>query len=69
VKLAAGLTALAALAALAAAPPPPCGNLGVTFDSLTYFEFHAVENPRRFAFVSAGQDAPLFDETKIKFLP
>lgn len=50
-------------------PPPPRGTLGVNFNSLTYFEFHALENPRRFAFVSAGQDAPLFDETMIKFLP
>lgn len=68
-KLAAGLTALAAFAAFAAAPPPPRGDLGISLDSLTYFEFHALENPRRFAFVSAGQDAPLFDETAIKFLP
>lgn len=50
-------------------PPPPCGDLGESADSLTYFEFHAMENPRRFAFVSAGQDTPLFDESRLKFLP
>lgn len=50
-------------------PPPPCGDLGESADTLTYFEFHAVENPRRFAFVWAGQDTPLFDEARIKFLP
>lgn len=50
-------------------PPPPCGDLGESAGSLTYFEFHALENPRRFAFVWAGQDAPLFDETRLKFLP
>lgn len=50
-------------------PPPPCGDLGESADSLTYFEFHALENPRRFAFVSAGQDTPLFDETRLRFLP
>lgn len=50
-------------------PPPPCGDMGTSFDGISYFEFHDAENPRRFAFVNAGQDAPLFDETGLKFLP
>lgn len=50
-------------------PPPPCGDMGISFDGISYFEFHDAENPRRFAFVNAGQDTPLFDETGLKFLP
>jgi hypothetical protein len=50
-------------------PEPPCGELGELADGLTYFEFHPAENPRRFLFVSAGQDTPLFDETALKLLP
>lgn len=50
-------------------PPPPCGDMGTSFDGISYFEFHDAENPRRFAFVNAGQDTPLFDETGLKFLP
>ncbi|UPT72823.1 MAG: hypothetical protein M0D55_12930 [Elusimicrobiota bacterium] len=50
-------------------PPPPCGDMGISFDGVSYWEFHAMENPRRFAFVNAGQDSPLFDETGLKFLP
>jgi len=61
--------AKAAAKAGADIPPPPCGDLGEAADGLTYFEFHALENPRRFAFVWAGQDTPLFDETRLKFLP
>lgn len=63
------LAARAAKEAGADIPPPPCGDLGEAADALTYFEFHAVENPRRFAFVWAGQDTPLFDETRLRFLP
>lgn len=50
-------------------PEPPCGNLGEAADYASHFEFHPLENPRRFVFVSEGQDTPLFDETAIKFLP
>jgi hypothetical protein len=50
-------------------PEPPCGEYGELADGLTYFEFHPLENPRRFLFVSAGQDTPLFDETALKLLP
>lgn len=50
-------------------PDPPCGDLGELADGLTYFEFHPVENPRRFLFVSAGQDTPLFDESRLMLLP
>ena len=50
-------------------PAPPCGDLGELADGLTYFEFHPTENPRRFLFVNAGQDTPLFDETALKLLP
>ncbi len=50
-------------------PEPPCGDQGESADSISYFEFHPMENAKRFAFVSAGQDTPLFDETMIQFLP
>lgn len=50
-------------------PEPPCGARGEAADSVSYFEFHPLENPLRFVYVDAGQDAPLFDETRIKFLP
>lgn len=50
-------------------PEPPCGDQGETADSVTHWEFHPLENTKRFAFVSAGQDTPLFDETMIRFLP
>jgi hypothetical protein len=50
-------------------PEPPCGDQGESADSVSYFEFHPLENPRRFVFVSAGQDTPLFDDSAIRFLP
>lgn len=50
-------------------PPPPCGELGDYADGRVYWEFHPVENPRRFVFVNIGQDTPLFDETALRFLP
>ena len=50
-------------------PDPPCGDQGELADGLAYFEFHPIENPSRFLFVSAGQDTPLFDEAALKLLP
>ncbi|MBI3563777.1 MAG: hypothetical protein HY079_01115, partial [Elusimicrobia bacterium] len=50
-------------------PDLPCGEYGMDFDSQSYFEYHAAENPKRFAMVFIGQDEPLFDEKSLKFLP
>ena len=51
-------------------PEPPCGDRGESADGVSYFEYHPGENPRRFAFVDAGQEEhPLFDEKSISFLP
>lgn len=50
-------------------PDLPCGEYGMDFDSQSYFEHHPGENPRRFALVFIGQDAPLFDEKSLTFLP
>lgn len=50
-------------------PDLPCGEYGKDFDSQSYWEYHPKENPKRFAMVFLGQDAPMFDEKSIKFLP
>jgi hypothetical protein len=43
-----------------------CGPYGAGQAS-AYFEYHPSESLERFAFVNAGQDAPLFDEESIRF--
>jgi hypothetical protein len=49
-------------------PEPPCGALGVDYDSRSYFEYHPSETTRRFAYVSLGQDEhPDFDELSLTF--
>jgi hypothetical protein len=49
-------------------PDPPCGSLGVDYDSQSYWEYHPSETTRRFAHVSLGQDEhPDFDELSLKF--
>lgn len=49
-------------------PDLPCGEYGMDFDSMSYFEYHAAQ-PKRFAMVFIGQDEPLFDEKSLTFLP
>lgn len=49
-------------------PEPPCGALGVDYDSQSYWEYHPSETTRRFAFVELGQeDHPDFDEYSLTF--
>jgi hypothetical protein len=49
-------------------PDPPCGELGLSYDGIAYFEYHPAENPRRFAFVVIGQEEhALFDEDSLEF--
>jgi len=51
-------------------PEPPCGDLGMDYDSQSYFEYHPGENPRRFLFVAFGQEEhPDFDEDSLRLLP
>lgn len=51
-------------------PEPPCGELGMDYDSRSYFEYHPSENPRRFLFVAFGQEEhPDFDEDSLRLLP
>lgn len=50
-------------------PEPGCGEMGEMPDSLVYWEYHPKESKTRFAFVSAGQDDPLFDEESLRFEP
>jgi hypothetical protein len=49
-------------------PEPPCGEMGMDYDSQSYFEFH--RGATRFAHVSFGQEEhPDFDEESLVYLP
>ena len=45
-------------------PDPPCGDYGVTYDSVEYWE--SQPGAQRVIYVRAGQDDPLFDENTLK---
>jgi hypothetical protein len=45
-----------------------CGDYGKG-QSTVYFEYHPAQSKTRFIWVDAGQDAPLFDENSIEFIP
>ena len=45
-----------------------CGDYGKGQATL-YFEYHPGESKTKFIWVDAGQDAPLFDENSIEFIP
>ena len=47
-------------------PEESCGAYGAPVDSRAYFEFHE-DSKGRFAWVSVGQDTPLFDEQSLVF--
>lgn len=64
-----GYAAELAKAAGSDIPEPGCGEFGDAPDSLVYWEYHPKESKTRFAFVSAGQDDPLFDEESLRFRP
>lgn len=49
-------------------PVPVCGEYGDAM-SLRFFVYQPEVTKTRFAFVNAGKDRPLFDETSIRFLP
>ena len=46
---------------------PPCGEWGKGPEGVQYFEVQ--EGARRFLFVRAGQEEPLFDEKTLRILP
>jgi hypothetical protein len=48
---------------------PSCGEWGEMPDGIQYFEVRYTGRTRRFLFVRAGQDEPLFDEKTLRPLP
>ena len=50
-------------------PDPPCGDWGVSFDGIQYFEVQPGSGARKVLFVRLGQDEPLFDEATLHLLP
>jgi hypothetical protein len=50
-------------------PDPPCGDFGISYDGIGYFEVQPASAARKVLFVNVGQDEPLFDEMTLQLLP
>jgi imidazolonepropionase-like amidohydrolase len=50
-------------------PEPPCGDLGVNYDGIVYFETQPQSGVRKVLFVNVGQDDPQFDAATLRLIP
>jgi hypothetical protein len=50
-------------------PEPPCGDYGINYDGIAYFETQPHSGVRKLLYVNVGQDEPQFDEATLRLIP